>query len=237
MATARAKFDGRFMYKGVVDRPSNLPFDKCIELSSQLSKIPINNFEEEWEVIRVVPKDIVPILHSRKIDFMLVGAHGLSGWLMQERGTQDVDILLRDKDKSKAAQAILKKFHGMILEKCPEVWRFSKDGQQLLDLMLTVSPFHKRIFKEFDFTTVAAIKVKIPKVECSLAMKWSAMTGHYRNWGKKHLDAADFISVVEKNQKLNFALLRELGELRYERGGSELIGYVEDARAGRRLEI
>jgi len=73
MATARAKFDGRFMYKGVVDRPSNLPFDKCIELSSQLSKIPINNFEEEWEVIRVVPKDIVPILHSRKIDFMLVG--------------------------------------------------------------------------------------------------------------------------------------------------------------------
>ncbi|HLX62357.1 MAG TPA: hypothetical protein VKX17_13855 [Planctomycetota bacterium] len=236
MPTARAKFDGRYLFKGVVDRPSNLPFDQCIELSSQLSKIPINNFEQEWEVIRMVPKDVVPILHNRKIDFMLVGAHGISGWLMQARGTQDVDILLRDKDKSKAANAILAKYPDLVLEKCSDVWRFSKANQHLLDLMSANSPLDERIIEESDFTTVAGIKIKIPRVECALAIKCEAMQEH-PDWSKKYRHAGDFISIAKKNPNLDFAFLHELGELHYAGGGAELFKYVEDARAGRRLEI
>lgn len=235
--SAVKKIDARYMFKGVVDRPCPLPFDQCIELSSRLSKLPIIGREQSWEVIRMAPEDIVPLLHAQKIDFMLVGAHGIAGWLFQPRATHDVDILIRGKDKGKASQLILKKYTDLILEKCPEVWRFSKAGQQLLDLMLATSPFHKRVFKENDFTKVDGIKVKVPKVECALAMKFTAMTGHYRPLPKKYQDVADFQSVVEKNKKLDMTLLHQLGERRYPGGGKELLGYVEDARAGRRMEI
>ncbi len=237
MATARAKIDKGFLSEWGIDRPSKLPFDECIALSSLLSKLPLLGHEEPWEVIRMVPADVVPVLAAQKIDYMLVGAHGLSGWLMQARGTMDVDILLRDKDKSKASQALLARHTDLVLEKCPQVWRFSKNGEQLVDFMLTTSPLHKRVFKEFDFTTISGLKVKIPKVECALAMKCNAMTGYDRPWAKKYQDTADFVSVVRKNAKLDMKLLEELGELRYPGGGAELLKYVEDARAGRRMEI
>ena len=68
-------------------------------------------------------------------------------------------------------------------------------------------------------------------------MKFAAMTGHYRDWRKKYIDAGDFMSVVEKNAKLNLVLLAELGELHYPGAGAELLKYVEDARSGRKLEI
>jgi hypothetical protein len=234
MAVAKASFDGRDMFKGIVDPPSPLSFRQSIVLSSQLSKLPMVN---EAEVIRMVPADVVPELSAAKIDFMLVGAHGISGWLMQPRATQDVDVLVRPKDKSKTAQVVLAKFPDLKVEKCPQFWRLGKDEQVLLDIMLADSPLHKRVCKEFDFTRIGKVPVKIPKVECALAMKFAAMTGHYRKFGKKYLDAGDFISIIEKNKKLNVELLKELGELQFAGGGSDLLKYVDDARAGRRLEI
>jgi hypothetical protein len=213
MATSRRTIDWRDQFKGVIDRPSNLSFEECIALSSKLSKLPMIGREQQWEVIRVVPGDIVPVLKAFDIDFMLVGAHGVSGWMMEPRATQDVNVLIRPRDKTKAAQAILKKYPDMELEKCPQVWRFRKHGQVLLDLMLAFSALHKRVFKEFEFIRIANVQVKIPKVECALAMKFTAMVGHYRLPRKKHIDAGDFMSIVEKNSKLDLDFLQELGEL------------------------
>jgi hypothetical protein len=206
-------------------------------LSSRLSKLPLIGREQPWEVIRMVPADVVPALKAFEIDFVLVGAHGASGWMMEPRSTQDVDFLIRPKDKTKGAQAILRKYPDMNLEKCPEVWRFGKGGQVLVDLMLASSALHKRVFKEFEFTKIKGVSVKIPKVECAIAMKFTAMVGHYRKPRKKHIDAGDFMSMVEKNHNLNLDFLRELGELQYAGGGAELLRYIEDTRAGRMLEI
>lgn len=237
MATARRVIDSRYLFKDVTIRPSTLPFEQCVVLSSQLSKLPMLGREEPWEVIRMVPADVVPLLLASKIDFMLVGAHGASGWMMEPRATQDVDILVRPRDKTKATQAILSKFPDLSVEKHPDVWRFGKEGQVLLDLMLSNAAFLKRVLKEFEYIRIQGHRVKVPKVECALAMKFAAMTGFYRKQAKKYLDASDFMSMVEKNSVLNLGLLIELGELRYSGGGAELVKYVEDARAGKRMEI
>ena len=184
----------------------------------------------------MVPGDLVPALKASGIEFMLAGAHGVSVWMSDPRATQDVDFIIRVKDKLKAANAILTKFPALQQEKNPDVWRYQIDGKYLVDLILTTTPLHKRVFTEFSETRVDRLKVRVPKVEAALAMKFAAMTGHYRNFIKKHKDASDFIDIATNN-KVDLDLLNDLGELHYSGGGLELRKYVEDARSGKRLEI
>jgi hypothetical protein len=123
------------------------------------------------------------------------------------------------------------------LEKNPDVWRFHKNRQYLVDFIFTRVALFKRVLTEYEKIRINGVETKVPKVECALAMKFAAMTGHYRSHRKKHLDAADFMSIVEKNSELDMALLHELGELNYSGGGDEISQYVADVRAGRNLEI
>ncbi len=209
---------------------------RSLELSSQLSKLPIIGREEPEDVVRMGPEDIVPILDAAGIEFVLVGAHGIGGWLVQTRATQDVDVLIRVKDGKKAAEAILKKL-PLTLEKNPDVWRFKRNEQYVVDLLLTRAPLYKRVFKEFHEIGLQGRKVRVPKLEAALATKFAAMVGHYRPPLKRMLDGADFFSMVEANKKINLELLAEISELIYPGAGVDAVKYVNDARAGRDLEI
>jgi hypothetical protein len=53
----------------------------------------------------------------------------------------------------------------------------------------------------------------------------------------KYQDARDFITVAEQPREADLALLRELGELLYGGGGEELLKHLNNARAGRRLDV
>ena len=184
----------------------------------------------------MVPGDLIPVLKAFEIEFVLVGAHGVSVWMSDPRATQDVDFIIRTRDNTKAASAIMKKFPDFQQQLNPDVIRFSKNDKTVVDLILTTTPLHKRVFTEFRETRVDNFKVRVPKVEAALAMKFAAMTGHYRNFSKKHKDASDFIDIATNN-KVDFALLKELGDLVFAEGGPQVVQYVEDARAGKRLEI
>jgi hypothetical protein len=209
----------------------HIPFEErtveSIEISSRLSKLPMIGREEPEDVLRMVPSEINPILRSAGIDFVLAGAHGLATWLAQPRSTQDVDYIIRERD----ALPELK------LEKHPDLWRFQRKDQYVLDLILTRTPLHKRVFKEYAEAGEARDRYRVPKIEAALAMKFAAFTGHYRPAVKKMQDAADFIAVVTANKNMDFGLLRELGELVYRGGGAEIVQYIEDVRAGRTLKF
>ena len=185
----------------------------------------------------MTPLEVIPTLRAAGIEFVLVGAHGISGWLPQARATMDVDFLIRMQDKNGAAEAILKKFAGLELEKHADVWRFKKQEDYVIDLMLARAPLFKRVFLEFETIVMERKQIRVPKLEAALAMKFAAMTGHYRRPEKKYYDAGDFMSMVEANKNVNLALLNELGELVYPGGGDEVVQYVQDVRAGRKLEI
>jgi len=208
-----------------------------IELSTQLSKMPILGMEQREDVVRMGPEDVIPILDAAKIKYLLTGAHGIGGWLVQTRATQDVDVLVQVKDVRKAADAILKKLPFLELEKSPDVWRFKRDGQYVLDLLLTRAPLYKRVFAEFHEIALHGKKVRVPRLEAALATKFAAMVGHYRPQEKRIQDGADFLSMVAANTKIDLKLLAELAELIYPGAGAEAVKYVEDARAGRRFEI
>jgi len=203
------------------------------ELSEYPSTLGISNEETR----RMLPRDVIPVLRQAEIDFMLVGAYGAATWLPEERSTQDVDFLIPIKDRKKATNAVLRKFPDLVLEKCPDVHRFLRNERFALDLMFTRAPLFKRVIKEFRTGTSGGLRVKVPKLEAALAMKFAAMTGHYRRLEKKHYDAGDFIAMVRQNAEIDMVLLREIGELVYSGGGAEIVKYVEDVRAGRKLEI
>jgi hypothetical protein len=208
-----------------------------IEVSSFLSKLPRVGVEEMEMVERLAPQDIIPVLQAVGVDFVLAGAHGISGWLKEPRATQDVDFIIHGKDKRKVSDALLKAHPDWKQEKFPDVWRFKKGDAYLVDLMVDRAPLMKRVMKEATVVTLHKRKVKIPSLESALALKFAAMTGYFRNLQKKYSDASDFIGMARPGVKLDMKLLKELGELVYSGGGEHLIQYVEDARAGRKLEI
>jgi len=208
-----------------------------IRISSFLSKLPMIGRETKKTVLRMIPEEIVPVLKAAEVDFVLVGAHGIAGWLEEPRATQDVDFLIRQKGKAKASEAILRKYKDLELEKHRDVWRYLREGKYVLDLMFDTSPLYKRVLTEFVESPLGRRKIKVPKVEAALAMKFAAMTGFYRKDKKKYLDASDFIGLVENNKQIDLSLLADLGELVYPGGGMEAVDYVKDVRAGKRLEI
>jgi len=208
-----------------------------IRISSFLSKLPMIGRETKKTVLRMIPDEIVPVLKAAEVDFVLVGAHGMAGWLEEPRATQDVDFLIRQKDKDKASEAILRKYKDLEIEKHRDVWRYLREGKYVLDLMFDTSPLYKRVLSEYVESPLGRRKIKVPKIEAVLAMKFAAMTGFYRKDRKKLQDAVDFMAVIEANAQVDLGLLAELAELVYPGGGKEAVGYVKDVRAGKRLEI
>src|SRR5262245_53725168 len=60
------------------------------------------------QVARVIsPFDVIKVLNAASVRFVLVGAHGLSGWMQEPRATQDVDIVVMNKHLKKATTALL----------------------------------------------------------------------------------------------------------------------------------
>lgn len=208
-----------------------------IATSSFLSKRPMLGREQKEDVMRLVPEDLTPSLDAAGIDYVLVGAHGLAGWLPQARATEDVDFLVRVQDKQKAADAVLKKYPVLEIEKHPDVWRLKLGDATLVDLMLNRSALYKRMFLEYIEIKAGRRKLKVPKLEAALVMKFASMIGHHRPNRKKLQDAVDFMALVEANTVIHLELLKELSELVYPGGKAEIVKMVEDVRAGRKLEI
>jgi hypothetical protein len=213
------------------------PLAANIRTSSFLSSLPLIGLEEEDMVQRVAPLDVLSLLQEAGVDCVLAGTHGIGVWMKETRATQDVDFVIREKDLRRAAAALLAAHPDWGIEKHPDVWRFTSQGEYVVDLMLARAPQFKRVLKEFEVVSLGRHKVKIPRVEAALAMKFAAMTGHCRKPSKKLLDAHEFMEIVEAQPAINVELLAEIGELVYAGGGADAVRYVTDVKAGRKLEI
>ena len=54
----------------------------------------------------VQPKEVdVQVLNKAGIQFTLVGAYGIAGWLLEPRASQDVDILIHAQHKKRSRQS------------------------------------------------------------------------------------------------------------------------------------
>jgi hypothetical protein len=206
---------------------------RALGISSELTQIYRRMYKPAAAMI--TPADVIRLLNRAKVKFILMGTHGISGWRDEPRATQDVDVLIRRSDHAKAVKAVQKSYPDLIVEDLPVVTRFLDplDKKPVIDLMKPKEDLYREAFNN-------PVRVGrthyVPNLEVALACKYAAMVSQWRESEKKHLDAADFISMVKAHQdEIAPDVLFSLGEMVRNGGGAEIQRLLEEARAGRLL--
>jgi hypothetical protein len=204
---------------------------KDMDVSSAISRYYVANF--------IGPDQVADALQAAGIRFMLVGLHGVVGWLHEPRGTQDVDVLVGPKHQKKAVRTLLERFPHLHAEDHEVVTRLrdKQTEQVLIDVMKTNQPLFRQAFKYAQATKGRGHSYLIPSLELALAMKFAPMISLTRADEDKYQDAHDFILMVKGNPTIDLAKLAELGELIYPGGGREIVEKVRQVRAGEKLML
>jgi hypothetical protein len=208
---------------------------EAMQVSSEITRTLRRMYRPEMTMIS--PTDVITVLNEAGVRFMLMGNYGITGWRGEARATEDVDVLVRQRDHRKAVQAIQATFPRLEMTDFTVVTRFLDPTTKtpLIDLMKPTQPLFKVAFRQAILLDEGH---RIPNLEFALACKFAAMVSPNRLERKKLLDGADFMTMVEKNPSaIRPARLRQLGERVYPGGGTEIIRLMEEAKAGRRIEF
>ena len=182
------------------------------------------------------PDDVARVLREAGVEYVVVGAHAANGYTGRPRATVDVDVIVRH--PKKAAQAVAAAFPTLQMQDTPVVVRFTDEEHEAIDLMKPVeSMLWSRLLKEAREVRIGDELVRIPVLEGVLAAKFCSMVSPLHRLADKQQDGVDFLRIVEANQRIDEALVTELGELVYPGGGKEMLKLIADARAGKRLEF
>jgi hypothetical protein len=186
----------------------------------------------------IPPLDIIAVLNADRVKFVLVGAHGIAGWMRKPRATQDVELVVMNQHVRQATRALLKAFPQLNAEDEEVVVRLRDraSGEVLIDL-IKQRELYREVFKHTQTVSEAGHKYRIPSLELALAMKYAAMISPNRPLEKVHQDAHDFIVMVKGNPEQDRDTLEALGDAVYLGGGEELLEMIRKAAAGERLDL
>lgn len=187
----------------------------------------------------VSPLDVIRILNRERVSFVLVGLHGLSGWMNEPRGTEDVDVVVALRQIKKATRGLHTAFPHLVVEDHEVVVRFRdpERNKVVIDLMKPVQTLYRETFKHVHEVSAKGERYRIPSLEMALAMKFGAMLSPNRADEDKFQDAHDFIRMVKTNKDIDVPRLGELGELVFGGGGARLTEMVRQVKAGERLVL
>ena len=192
------------------------------------------------QVVNAIPvEDVIKLLNTAKIRFVLAGAHGLAGWRDSARATEDIDFVVMAKHVKRASKLLVGAYPHLVAEDHEVVVRLrNPDTKKVaIDLMKTNQPLYGAAFQHAVPTTIKGQPCLIPTLEMALAMKFAPMISLTREVDKKHIDAGDFIRMVKVNADIDFETLAQLGDLVYPGGGKEIVEKVHQARAGKTLQL
>jgi hypothetical protein len=188
------------------------------------------------DAMQVEPNELIRVLNEASVKFVLMGQHGISGWLSEPRATRDVDVVVQKRHFAKAVRAVQAAWPELIVREFPVVTRFldPANNEPVIDLMRP-----NDVYREAFKNCVRVGKTHdVPNLELALAAKFAAMVSRNREIPKKHSDASDFSQIVLRNHaSIDFERLRELGDAVYPGGGEEIARFVEDVKAGRMLRL
>lgn len=184
----------------------------------------------------ITPLQVIRVLNKEKIRFVLVGAHGLGGWMGKPRATEDVDVVVMAKHLRRATQALAAMFPHLEPEDHEVVVRLRDrtTGVVAIDLIKQRALF-REVFKHTKKVFQGKEPYLVPSLEMALTMKFAAMLSPNRADKDKHLDAHDFMHMVDLHPEIDVEVLAHLGELVFGGGGKRLQGLVDDVRAGKKL--
>jgi Nucleotidyl transferase AbiEii toxin, Type IV TA system len=204
------------------------PHVQALRVSSELSAYYVEHI--------VTPLEVIAVLNREKVSFVLVGAHGIGGWTGKPRATEDVDLVVAEKQIKKATRALLAEFPQLQARDEEVVVRLQdrESGDVLIDLIKPRS-IYRAVFKHTHAVSQGAEHYRVPSLELALATKYSAMVSPNRPDDSKYQDATDFIRMVKANADIDFETLTHLGDLVYNGGGAEVCDMVQKVRAGEKL--
>jgi hypothetical protein len=199
-----------------------------LRISTALSEYYVENI--------VTPFEVIAVLNRERISFVLVGAHGVSGWMGDPRATQDVDVVVADRQVKKATRVLLAEYPHLEARDEEVVVRL-QDRQSAKVLIDRLKPraLYRETFKHTHAVSTGGQNYRIPSLEMALAMKLAAMISPSRPEEKKLKDASDFILMVKQNSDIDLSGLTHLGNLVYGSGGAEICKMIRQVRAGEKL--
>lgn len=185
------------------------------------------------------PLAVIAALNRAGVSFVLVGAHGLGGWMNKPRATEDVDVIVASKHQKKAVTVLVADFPHLQPEDHEAVIRLRdpETSKVAIDVMKPNQTLHREIFKHTKSVTASGQEYRIPSLEMALALKFAPMISLSRAEIDKYQDAHDFGRMVVSNPEIDLAKLEQLGELVYPGGGAEILEKVRQVRAGERLTL
>ena len=188
------------------------------------------------DAMQVEPKELIRVLNRSGVKFVLMGQHGISGWLSEPRATRDVDVVVQKRHHAKAVRAIQAAWPGLVIKEFPVVTRFLDPANQepVIDVMRPNDVYAEafknclRIGKSHD----------VPNLEFALAAKFAALVSRNREQFRKYRDAAELMQMVLRYYAdIARDRLRALGDAVYAGGGQELVLLVDDVKAGKPLRV
>jgi hypothetical protein len=187
----------------------------------------------------ITPLEVIRLLNAAKVRFVLLGAHGIGGWMRKPRATQDVDVLVAARGVRKAVRELLAAFPNLEAEEHEVVTRLRdrKSKEVAIDVMKPKQAIFRAALKHTREAELEGAKYLIPSLEMALALKFAAMISLNREDAEKFQDAHDFITMINANADIDLEQLAELGELVYAGGGKELVEKVGQVRRGEKLTL
>ena len=205
--------------------------ETSLATSAALSRFAVSN--------AIPPLDVISVLSDAGVSFVLVGVHGLAGWMDEPRATQDVDVIVASKHHKKAVKSLLSAFPDLEAVDTPVVTRLRHRETQkvMIDVMKPNQQLFRASFRHTQTVHSAGKSYRIPSLEMAIAMKFAPMISLHRRDEDKYQDAHDFILMVKANPTIDLKKLSELGQLVYPGGGAEVVEMVRRVRAGEKLNL
>jgi len=203
----------------------------CLDRSTALSEYYVTGLIPPMEVIRV--------LNGAGVRFMLVGLHGIGGWIQKPRATEDVDVLVAVRSHKKAIAALLAAFPFLQADDHEVVTRLRDSETQVvrIDVMKPNQPLFREVLKHTHPVSSGGQTYNIPSLEAALAMKFAPMISLNRAERDRFQDAHDFMYIIDSNSEIDLKQLAAFGELVYNGGGAEIIELVRKVRAGEKIRL
>ncbi len=187
----------------------------------------------------IPPLEVIRVLNDVGVRFLLVGLHGIGGWMRKPRATEDVDVLVASRGHKKAVKALLEAFPYLEVQDEDVVTRLRdpESSVVMIDLIKPNQPLFREVLKHGQPVTSCGQTYSIPTLEAALAMKFAPMISLNRAEADRHQDAHDFMYMIKMNPEIDMGQLQKLGDLVYHNGGKELLEMVRKVRAGEKLPI
>jgi hypothetical protein len=204
---------------------------RSLATSTALSAYYVKNF--------ITPLEVIRVLNEAGVRFMLVGTHGLGGWMQKPRAAADVDMLVAARGRKMALQSLLAAFPHLEEEDDEGMTRLldreTKAGS--IDVLKINQRLYREALKHSHAVESGGQTYQIPSLELALVMKFAAMARGTRIYPDKLQDAHDFMYIVDSNPSIDLNKLHALGQLVYNGGGDEVVEKVRQVRAGEKLNL